>query len=199
MDWRGLPDCGVFFIGPLETKDFERNVLHFTLTCRGRDTNRFSLCVASHLIALYRRANSSAKVTLDPSTPCSLAGLWERPVYIATTRYYDSKVFGVRGCLRFAVSWHPPVVTPSVCCLYPQHEHISRVSFLVCLSVFACTPVHSKTPTTSTDTLACFAGALTKHLVGLICGRKTCASRLFDPDTAHACSTVVAEQGCIAG
>ena len=41
------------------------------------------------------------------------------------------------------------------CCLYPQHEHISRVSFLVCLSVFACTPVHSNSPTTSTDSLGC--------------------------------------------
>lgn len=50
------------------------------------------------------------------------------------------------------------------CCLYPQHEHISRVSFLVCLSVFACTPAHSNSPTTSTDSLACFAGALTKQL-----------------------------------
>ena len=45
-----------------------------------------------------------------------------------------------------------------------QHDHISRVSFLVCLSVFACTPVHSNSPTTSTDSLACFAGALTKQL-----------------------------------
>ena len=50
------------------------------------------------------------------------------------------------------------------CCLYPQHEHISRVSFLVCLSVFACTPVHSNSLTTSTDSLACIAGALTKQL-----------------------------------
>ena len=48
--------------------------------------------------------------------------------------------------------------------MYPQHEHISRVSFLVCLSVFACTPVHSNSLTTSTDSLACIAGALTKQL-----------------------------------
>ena len=48
--------------------------------------------------------------------------------------------------------------------MYPQQEHISRVSFLVCLSVFACTHVHSNSLTTSTDSLACIAGALTKQL-----------------------------------
>ena len=49
----------------------------------------------------------------------------------------------------------------------PQHEHISRVPFLVCFSVFACTPVHSNSPTTSRDSLACIAGALTKQLSDL--------------------------------
>ena len=34
----------------------------------------------------------------------------------------------------------------------------------VCLSVFACTPVHSNSLTTSTDSLARIAGALTKQL-----------------------------------
>ena len=43
-------------------------------------------------------------------------------------------------------------------------RHISRVSFLVCLSVFACTPVHNNSLTTSTDSLACIAGAFTKQL-----------------------------------
>ena len=61
-------------------------------------------------------------------------------------------------------SRHSPDLREEECCLYHQHEHISRVSFLVCLSVFACTPVHSNSPTTSTDSLACFAGALTKQL-----------------------------------
>ena len=71
------------------------------------------------------------------------------------------------------------------------HEHISRVSFLVCLSVFACTPVHSNSLTTSTDSLACFAGTLTKHL-----SDSSIATHL---QRAYACSTVVAEQGCIPG
>ena len=67
------------------------------------------------------------------------------------------------------------------CCLYPQHEHISRVSFLVCLSVFACTPVHSNSPTTSTDSLACIAGALTKQLSDLpLSFVKTCVAHVPD-------------------
>ena len=57
-----------------------------------------------------------------------------------------------------------PTSREEECCLYPQHEHISRFYFLLCLSVFACTPVHSNSPTISTDSLACFAGALTKQL-----------------------------------
>ena len=65
------------------------------------------------------------------------------------------------------------------CCLYPQHEHISRVSVLVCLSVFACTPVHSNSPTTSTDSLACIAGALTKQLSDLPLS-KTCVALVSD-------------------
>ena len=63
--------------------------------------------------------------------------------------------------------------------MYPQHEHISRVSFLVCLSVFACTLVHSNSPTTSTDSLACFAGALTKQLSDLPLS-KTCVAHVSD-------------------
>ena len=51
--------------------------------------------------------------------------------------------------------------------MYPQHEHISRVSFLVCLSAFTCTPVHSNSPITSADSLACIKGALTKQLSDL--------------------------------
>ena len=66
-------------------------------------------------------------------------------------------------CWKFE-SRHSPDLREAECCLYLQHEHISRVSFLVCLYVFACTPVHSNSPTTSTVSLACFAGALTKQL-----------------------------------
>ena len=66
--------------------------------------------------------------------------------------------------LRKFESRHSPDLREEECCLYPEHEHISRVSILVCLSVFACTPVHSNSPTTSTESPACFAGALTKQL-----------------------------------
>ena len=66
------------------------------------------------------------------------------------------------------------------CCLYPQHEHISRVSFLVCLSVFACTLVHSNSLTISTDSLACIAGALTKQLSVL----------LLSKHVSHTCLTL---------
>ena len=66
------------------------------------------------------------------------------------------------------------------CCLYPQHEHISRVSFLVCLSVFTCTPVHSNSLTISTDSLACIAGALTKQLSVL----------LLSKHVSHTCLTL---------
>ena len=78
----------------------------------------------------------------------------------------------------------PICVTRNVVCVPNNHEHNSRVSFLVCLSVFACTPVHNNSPTTSTHSLACFAGALTDNFRTLVC-RKTCAARLFDPDTEH--------------
>ena len=40
-----------FSIGPLEINDLKRTALPFTLMCRGRDTNDFTLRVASHLIA----------------------------------------------------------------------------------------------------------------------------------------------------
>ena len=60
-----------------------------------------------------------------------------------------------------------------------QHERISRVSFLVCLSAFACTLVHSNSPTTSTDSLACIAGALTKQLSDLPLS-KTCVAHVSD-------------------
>ena len=69
----------------------------------------------------------------------------------------------------------PICVRRSVVCI-PQHEHISRVSFLVCLSVFACTPVHSNSPTTSTDSLACFAGALTKQLSDSFVSQNMCSA-----------------------
>ena len=60
--------------------------------------------------------------------------------------------------------------------MYPQHEHISRLSLLVCLSVFACTPVHRNSPTTSTDSLACYVGALTKQLSDSFVSQNMCSS-----------------------
>ena len=67
-----------------------------------------------------------------------------------------------------------------ICCLYPQHEHISRVSFFVCLSVFACTLVHSNSPTHLHVSQAPWPNSFRTHLC-----LKTCAARLFDPDTEH--------------
>ena len=67
------------------------------------------------------------------------------------------------------------------CCLYPHHEHTSRVFFLVCLSVSACKPVHSNSLTTSTDSPACVAGALTKQLSDLLLS-KTCGAHVSDID-----------------
>ena len=46
----------------------------------------------------------------------------------------------------------------------------------MCLSVFACTPVHSNSPTTSTDSLACFAGALTKQLSDSFVSQNMCSA-----------------------
>ena len=40
-----------FSIDPLKINDFKRTALHLTLMCRGRDTKRLQVCVASHLIA----------------------------------------------------------------------------------------------------------------------------------------------------
>ena len=51
--------------------------------------------------------------------------------------------------------------------------------FLVCLSVFACTPVHSNSLTTSADSLACIAGALTKQL-SVFAFVKTCVAHVPD-------------------
>ena len=53
-------------------------------------------------------------------------------------------------CWKFD-SRHSPDLLEEECCLCPQQEDISGVSFLVCLSVFACTPAHSTSPTTSTQ------------------------------------------------
>ena len=90
-----------------------------------------------------------------------------------------SSVFSKRElCWKFE-SRHSPDLREEECCLYPQHEHISRVSFLVCLSVFACTPIHSNSPTISTDSLACIAGALTKQLSDLPLS-KTCVAHVSD-------------------
>ena len=49
----------------------------------------------------------------------------------------------------------------------------------LCLSVFACTLVHSNSPTISTDSLACIAGALTKQLSDLPMS-KTCVAHVSD-------------------
>ena len=68
--------------------------------------------------------------------------------------------------------------------VFSQHEHISRVSFLVCLSAFACTPVHSNSPITITDSLACIAGALTKQLSDFAFV-KTCVARVPDIVTEY--------------
>ena len=46
----------------------------------------------------------------------------------------------------------------------------------LCLSVFACTPVHSNSPTISTDSLACFAGALTKQLSDSFVSQNMCCA-----------------------
>ena len=78
-------------------------------------------------------------------------------------------------CWKFE-SRHSPDMREEECCLYLQHEHVSRASFLVCLSVFACTPVQSKSPTTSTDSLACFAGALTTQLSDSCVSQNMCSA-----------------------
>ena len=51
----------------------------------------------------------------------------------------------------------------SVVCI-PNMSTFRAFRSFVCLSVFACTPVHSNSLTTSTDSLARIAGALTKQL-----------------------------------
>ena len=66
-----------------------------------------------------------------------------------------------------------------------QHERIfTRIPWLVSLSVFACTPVRSNSLTTSTDSLACFAGALTKQLSDLPLS-ETCVALLSDIVIEH--------------
>ena len=54
-------------------------------------------------------------------------------------------------------------VRRSVVCI-PNMSTFRAFRSFVCLSVFACTPVHSNSLTTSTDSLARIAGALTKQL-----------------------------------
>ena len=74
-------------------------------------------------------------------------------------------------------------VRRSVVCF--QHDHIfARIPWFVSLSVFACTLVHSNSLTTSTDSLACFAVALTKQLSDLPLS-KTCVALLSDIVIEH--------------
>ena len=47
-------------------------------------------------------------------------------------------VAGVPLCWKFE-SRHSPDVREQECCLYPQHEYISRVSFFLCVCLHACT------------------------------------------------------------
>ena len=51
--------------------------------------------------------------------------------------------------------------------VYIPNKSTFRAFRSLCLSAFACTPVHSNSPITSTDSLACFAGALTRQLTVL--------------------------------
>ena len=69
----------------------------------------------------------------------------------------------------------PICVRRSVVCIANMSTFFARFLPCVCLSVFACTPVHSNSPTTSTDSLACFAGALTKQLSHSFVSRNMCS------------------------
>ena len=78
--------------------------------------------------------------------------------------------------------------------MYPQHEHVSRVTTQVCLSAFAGTPVHSNSPSTSTDSLACIAGALTKQLSGLPLSKHvshTCLTLSSNTCVFHSCVSML--------